>query len=164
MLPTGLAESRFVGGCGDFFRLRYGIAAHRKMLLYVGRVAFEKNIGFSEMLARLKDDQPQALLVVTGEGPAFAGAAGAGQRTRAGRVRSLHQLPPDRHTELHDCYPGRGCVVFASRTETLGPGAAGSHGPRHAPAVALAEMGTCDIPGRGERLSHRPADAKALPG
>lgn len=161
VLPTGLAESRFVGGCGDFFRLRYGIAAHRKMLLYVGRVAFEKNIGFLlEMLARLKDDQPQALLVVTGEGPALrALQEQASALGLDGFVRFIGYL--DRHTELHDCYRAADVFVFASRTETQGlvlleAMALGT------PAVALAEMGTCDILEGEKGCRIAPADAEGF--
>lgn len=144
VLPTGLAESRFSGGCGEIFRLRYGIAADRRMLLYVGRVAFEKDIGFLlEMMARLKAEHPEALLVITGEGPALAPLQQAASRQGLAEfVRFIGYL--DRHSELHDCYRAADLFVFASRTETQGlvlleAMALGT------PVVALAEMGTRDI-------------------
>lgn len=144
VLPTGLAESRFVGGNGDFFRLRYGIPADRKVLLYVGRVAFEKNIEFLlDMLLTLKARQPDAMLLITGEGPALGELQHRSANLGLSEfVRFIGYL--DRHTELHDCYRAADLFVFASRTETQGlvlleAMALGT------PAVALAEMGTRDI-------------------
>ena len=78
VIPTGLQENSFKEADGQAFRLKYGIALDRPMLLYVGRVAYEKNIDFLlHMTKLLREKCPDILLVVTGEGPAEA---------------SLHQL------------------------------------------------------------------------
>ena len=114
------------------------------------------------MLARLKDDQPQALLVVTGEGPALrALQEQASALGLDGFVRFIGYL--DRHTELHDRYRAADVFVFASRTETQGlvlleAMALGT------PAVALAEMGTCDILEGRKAVASPPPTLKALPG
>jgi 1,2-diacylglycerol 3-alpha-glucosyltransferase len=46
VIPTGLEPESFVPGNGDEFRKKYGIPQDRPVLLFVGRVAHEKNIRF----------------------------------------------------------------------------------------------------------------------
>ena len=150
IVPTGIPLSEFAGGDGARFRVRRGIAPDRPMLLYVGRVAFEKNIGFLlRMLARVHAERPDALLVICGEGPA---------------ERSLHRLAAalgvassvlfagylDRASTLLDCYRAADAFVFASRTETQGLVLLESMA-LGVPVVSTAVMGTRDIvgPGRG---------------
>lgn len=150
VLPTGIPMQRFTAGDGPRFRARHGIAAGQPCALFVGRVAFEKNIDFLiEALALARRDVPDLVLLITGEGPAEAAlqrqaeAAGLGEA-----VRFLGYL--DRQRELPDCYAAADCFAFASRTETQGlvlleAMASGL------PVVALAAMGTRDIlaPGLG---------------
>jgi len=158
VLPTGIPESGFQGGDGDYFRERYGIAPERQVLLFVGRVAHEKNIGLLvEMIHRLRQTHPDALLVITGEGPALTPLRAHCARLGLDEhVRFLGYL--DRHHELHDCYRAADLFVFASHTETQGlvlleAMALGT------PVVAIADMGTKDIlgPQRGCRIA--PHDA-----
>lgn len=144
ILPTGLPAEQFVGGDGASFRERHGIASDRRVLLYVGRVAHEKNIDLLiEVVDALRRSHPTALLLITGEGPAEGTLRAGVQRRRLERhVCFLGYL--DRGTELHDCYRAADLFVFASRTETQGlvlleAMALGT------PAVAIAAMGTHDI-------------------
>lgn len=154
ILPTGVPAEQFRDGEGHYFRSRYDIPHDTRLLLFVGRVAHEKNIGFLiDMIDRLRRLNDKALLLITGEGPALAGLrATAEQRGLTDHVRFLGYL--DRHSELHDCYRAADLFVFASRTETQGlvlleAMALGT------PVVALAEMGTRDIllPQRGCRIA-----------
>lgn len=161
VLPTGLPARQFVGGDGCYFRSRYGIDKDRRLLLFVGRVAHEKNIDFLiDVIEHLKHSQPKALLLITGEGPALASlTAAVQQRALSEHVRFLGYL--DRNSELHDCYRAADLFVFASRTETQGlvlleAMALGT------PVVALAELGTRDILGRQLGCRIAPADAKAF--
>lgn len=144
VLPTGLRLEEFTGGDGNRFRRRNGIPADRRVLLYVGRVAFEKNIDFLlRMLVHVRLRYPDILLVIAGEGPALP-------RLKA-LARALLIDPHvlfigylDRETELLDCYRAADVFVFASRTETQGlvlleAMALG------VPVIAIAEMGTVDI-------------------
>ncbi len=144
VLPTGIPDEQFHGGDGCYFRNRYGIGKDRQLLLYVGRVAHEKNIGFLlDMVDQLRHRNPRVLLLVTGEGPALPGLQAETERRNLGpHVRFLGYL--DRGSELHDCYRAADLFVFASRTETQGlvlleAMALGT------PVVALADMGTRDI-------------------
>lgn len=154
ILPTGVPAEQFSDGEGHYFRSRYGISPETRLLLFVGRVAHEKNIGFLlDMVDRLRQLDDRVLLLITGEGPALAGLrAAAEQRRLGGHVRFLGYL--DRHSELHDCYRAADLFVFASKTETQGlvlleAMALGT------PVVALAEMGTRDIllPEQGCRVA-----------
>lgn len=150
VLPTGIPCAQFAGGDGARFRQRFGIPAEQPVALYVGRVAFEKNLPFLiEAVGRARSAVPGLLFLIAGEGPARASlAADVAARGLAGTVRFLDYL--DRATELPDCYAAADLFIFASRTETQGlvlleALAAGT------PVLALAEMGTIEIlaPGQG---------------
>jgi 1,2-diacylglycerol 3-alpha-glucosyltransferase len=150
IIPTGIPLGEIAGGDGARFRAAHGIAAARPVLAYVGRVAFEKNIDFLlRMLAHVRHDVPDVLLVVCGEGPALGALRSlARQIGLDDNVRFVGYL--DRTTALLDCYKAADALVFASRTETQGlvlleAMALG------VPVVSTAVMGTRDIvgPARG---------------
>jgi 1,2-diacylglycerol 3-alpha-glucosyltransferase len=150
VLPTGIDLRQFARGDGGVFRGRHGIAADRPVLVYVGRVAHEKNIDFLlEMLVELRPQLPGALLAIAGEGPAVPRLR---RRARELGVEdaTLFVGYLRRDGELQDCYAAGDLFVFASRTETQGlvlleALALG------VPVVALAKLGTREIilPGRG---------------
>lgn len=150
VLATGIPVAQFENGDGVRFRSRHGIGAGQPVALFVGRVAHEKNIGFLiEAMAHLKHLQPDALLVVAGEGPALAGLQrNVAEMDLERHVRFVGYM--DRNTQLPDCYAAADIFAFASKTETQGlvlleAMAAGL------PAYALSRMGTRDIlePRRG---------------
>lgn len=158
ILPTGIPLQQFAAGDGAAFRARHGIAGDRPVALYVGRVAHEKNIGLLlEALRVARARCPEALLLITGHGPAVGELRQqTGHLGLNDNVRFLGYL--DRQRELPDCYAAANLFVFASRTETQGlvlleAMASG------VPVMALAEMGTVDIlaPRRGAIVP--PADA-----
>ena len=144
VIPTGLQEHSFKDADGKAFRLKYGIPLERPMLLFVGRVAFEKNISFLlEMTKVLIKQHPDALLVVAGQGPA---------------EKSLHKLAADlgldnnikfigyldRNTELNACYQAADIFVFSSKSETQGLVLLEAMA-QGTPVVAIAELGTASI-------------------
>ena len=120
VIPTGLDLVGLIGGDGARFRAAHGIAPGRPVVLTVGRVAFEKNIGFLvSVLERLRVAMPDALLVIAGEGPALpALQRDVARRALADNVRFVGYL--DRDGPLLDCYRSADAFVFASRTETQG--------------------------------------------
>jgi len=150
VIPTGIPVAQFSGGDRAAFRQRHGIPADRPVLLFVGRVAHEKNIDFLlRALRAALADVPDLLLVIAGEGPALEPlkrmAAQLGLREHVLFVGYL-----DRSSTLLDCYRGADAFVFASRTETQGlvlleAMALG------VPVISTAVMGTRDVvgPGRG---------------
>lgn len=144
VLPTGIPLARFAAGDRSGFRVRRGIGAQRPTVLFVGRVAHEKNIRFLlQMLARVCQSRPDILLLITGEGPAEPSLrAEVARLGLAGNVEFLGYL--DRQRELPDCYAAVDAFVFASRTETQGLVLLEAMA-MGVPVVALAAMGTKDI-------------------
>ena len=120
VLPTGLDLELFRGGDGKRFREAHGIDPRRPVLLTVGRVAFEKNLGFLiDVLGHVRESVANVLLVIAGEGPALEPLKRQVRaRNLADNVRFVGYL--DRATGLLDCYRSADVFVFASRTETQG--------------------------------------------
>jgi glycosyltransferase involved in cell wall biosynthesis len=120
VIPTGLPADRFAPGNGARFRQQQGLPAGRPLLLYVGRVAHEKNIEFLlHSFLEVRRARPDALLVIAGEGPARnALALQVTQLGLANDVSFVGYL--DRERSLADCYAAAAVFVFASRTETQG--------------------------------------------
>ena len=83
VLPTGLPAESFMRGDGARFRQQFELPADRPLLLYVGRVAYEKNIDFLlRMFVRVRARRPDALFVIAGEGPALRSPDAARARAR----------------------------------------------------------------------------------
>ena len=144
IIPTGIELSDFDHCDARDFRRQHGIAENRPVLVYVGRVAFEKNIDFLLlMLSQLRHNVPDILLIIAGEGPAEKRLRRMTQALNlVNNVLFVGYL--ERSSELPACYCAGDLFVFASRTETQGlvlleAMALG------VPVVAIAAMGTCDI-------------------
>jgi 1,2-diacylglycerol 3-alpha-glucosyltransferase len=150
VLPTGLPADSYVQGNGARFRQRFQLPADRPLLLYVGRVAYEKNIDFLlRMFTRLRERRPDALFVIAGEGPAREHLVKLARSLGVeSAVRFIGYL--DRATELPDCYAAGDAFVFASRTETQGLVLLEAMA-QGTPVVSTAELGTRSIltPGCG---------------
>ena len=144
VLPTGLPAESFVRGDGARFRKSFELPPDRPLLLYVGRVAFEKNIDFLlRMFVRLRKLRPDALFVIAGEGPALAHLTKLARELGVeSQVRFIGYL--DRRTELPDCYAAGDAFVFASRTETQGLVLLEAMA-QGTPVVSTAELGTRSI-------------------
>jgi 1,2-diacylglycerol 3-alpha-glucosyltransferase len=144
VLPTGLPAESFIEGDGAKFRAQFDLPATAPLLLYVGRVAYEKNIGFLlRMFARLRQQRPDALFLIAGEGPARDSLTRqAFEAGLADHVRFIGYL--DRRTDLPDCYAAGDAFVFASRTETQGLVLLEAMA-QGTPVVSTAELGTRSI-------------------
>ena len=150
VVPTGIRLPEFAGGDGVRFRACHGIERGRPVALFVGRVAFEKNIEFLvRMLVHARREIPQILLIICGEGPAERALARLVESLGlSGNVQFVGYL--DRASELLDCYRACDVFVFASRTETQGLVLLEAM-TLGVPVVSTAVMGTRDIldPGKG---------------
>lgn len=157
VIPTGLQAQSFADADGRAFREKFRIAPDRPVALYVGRVAFEKNIDFLlRMAVELRAMEPEMLLIIAGEGPA---------------EQSLHQLAAqldlqqnilfigylDRNTELNACYKAADVFVFSSKSETQGLVLIEAMA-QGTPVVAIAELGTKSILIEGEGALIAPED------
>jgi glycosyltransferase involved in cell wall biosynthesis len=150
VLPTGLPASSFVRGDGAKFRQQFNLPVDRPLLLYVGRVAYEKNIDFLlRMFVKLRVQRPDALFVIAGEGPAREHLVKLARELGIeDQVRFIGYL--DRNTDLPNCYAAGDAFVFASRTETQGLVLLEAMA-QGTPVVSTAELGTRSIltPGCG---------------
>lgn len=144
IIPTGMELEKFTNGNGELFRQKMGIPSDRPTLLFVGRVAYEKNIDFLLYVTKLvKNTIPNILFIIAGEGPALNKLKKqANELQLQDNVLFVGYL--DRQTELLNCYRAGDIFIFASRTETQGlvlleAMALG------VPVVSTAVMGTKDI-------------------
>ncbi|MDJ0741106.1 MAG: glycosyltransferase [Gammaproteobacteria bacterium] len=144
VIPTGIPAGAFSNGDGARFRAAHGIGADRQVMLYVGRVAHEKNIDFLLRVAdRVRRRLPRALLVIAGEGPAENHLRRVARSLHLGdHVTFVGYLARD--AALPDCYAAADVFTFASATETQGlvlleAMQAGT------PVVSTAVMGTAEV-------------------
>ena len=162
VIPTGLPAERYVPGDGARFRAKFGIAAERPLLLYVGRVAHEKNIEFLlHAFVALRRIRPGALFAIAGEGPAREHLQA--QVTRLGIASDVQFIGYlDRERGLADCYAAADVFVFASRTETQGLVLLEALAQGR-PVVSTAHLGTASIlqAGCGARVAPEKPDAFA---
>jgi glycosyltransferase involved in cell wall biosynthesis len=144
VIPTGIPLQRFHEASGLPFRQAHQIEADRPLSLFVGRVAHEKNIDFLIKAHQVALKQcPQALLLITGEGPALPDLhAMVAQLGLQDSVRFIGYL--DRQHTLPQAYAAADVFVFASRTETQGLVLIEAMASA-TPVLALSIMGTQDI-------------------
>ncbi|HCI51786.1 MAG TPA: glycosyl transferase family 1 [Gallionella sp.] len=144
VIPTGIEPARFVPGNRESFREKYNIAQNRQVLLFVGRVAFEKNIGFLlGVVSEIRKTLPNILFVIAGEGPALKILMhDVAQMGLDDHVQFIGYL--DRNTELNSCYHAADIFIFASRTETQGLVLLEAMAQGTA-VVSTAELGTRDV-------------------
>jgi glycosyltransferase involved in cell wall biosynthesis len=149
VVATGLDDSSFANVDGEHFRMSHDIPLTQPMLLFVGRVAHEKNIGFLlEMHVELIKNHPDALLVITGEGPAEESIKQSIEKLGiSNKVRMIGYL--DRGHELIACYKAADIFVFASKSETQGLVLLEAMAQGTA-VVAISELGTKSILIEGE--------------
>ena len=149
VVATGLDDSSFANVDGEHFRMSHDIPLTQPILLFVGRVAHEKNIGFLlEMHVKLIKKHPDALLVITGEGPAEESIKHSIEKLGiSNKVRMIGYL--DRSHELIACYKAADIFVFASKSETQGLVLLEAMAQGTA-VVAIAELGTKSILIEGE--------------
>lgn len=144
VIPTGIEPASFVPGDRAAFRAKHGIPQDQPVMLFVGRVAHEKNIGFLlQVVDRIRHEIPDILFVIAGEGPALKRLEHQVKELRITQhVLFVGYL--DRHADLNDCYRAADVFVFSSRTETQGLVLLEAMA-QGTPVVSTAELGTCDV-------------------
>jgi 1,2-diacylglycerol 3-alpha-glucosyltransferase len=144
VIPTGIEPDSFVLGDRAAFRKNYNIPQDRPVLLFVGRVAHEKNIGFLlKVLDQVRKDISDVLFLIAGEGPARESLEKEVQEHGlSDNVMFIGYL--DRHTELNSCYRSADIFIFSSRTETQGLVLLEAMA-QGVPVVSTAELGTRDV-------------------
>ena len=154
VIPTGIQPSEMHCGDGAALRRRLEILPEQPTMVFVSRIAHEKNLGFLlSVVERLRARIPELRCLIAGAGPAAGWL-----RTEVNR-RGLSEIVIllgnlSRQGELQSCYRAGDVFVFPSRTETQGlvlleAMAAG------VPVVGMAAMGAADVlgPQRGCRVA-----------
>jgi glycosyltransferase involved in cell wall biosynthesis len=121
VIPTGVDVTRFASGDGTRARQKFGIAPDEKVLLYVGRIAPEKNLGFMlRSLAPILRNAAKynARLLLVGDGAAVPHLKSVVQELQLQQRVVLTGFLDER--ALFDCYAAGDIFVFASRTVTQG--------------------------------------------
>lgn len=127
VVPTGIDVARFAAGVREPVRARYGIKDSDLVLLYVGRLGAEKNLGFLlkalapllQSAALVHGGQRQNIwLMLVGGGPAMGELrALAEQLGIASQVIFTDFIEPG---AIADYFAAGDIFTFASRTETQG--------------------------------------------
>lgn len=149
VIPTGIEPDSFVPGDRVLFRKNYNIPQDRPVLLFVGRVAHEKNIGFLlQVIRQVRKEIEDVLFVIAGEGPARESLEKEVKELGLGEnVMFIGYL--DRQTELNSCYRSADIFIFSSRTETQGLVLLEAMA-QGVPVVSTAELGTLDVLKEGQ--------------
>ncbi|MFM8390937.1 MAG: glycosyltransferase [Methylophilaceae bacterium] len=158
VIPTGLQQQSFATASPEKFRQAFAIAKERPMALYVGRVAYEKNISFLiDMWQHVVKQMPEALLVIAGEGPAEKSLQQ--QCAKLGLNQHIQFIGYlDRNTMLNACYRAADVFVFSSLSETQGLVLIEAMA-QATPVVAIAELGTKSILIEGQGAHISPLDS-----
>ena len=117
VIPTGVSSGTMIDRAEA--RMNLGAAANERILLYVGRIAQEKNLGtLFEAVALAFRDDPRLRLWLVGDGPfreearAMVRALGIGDRVKFVGFVSREEVDP--------YYAAADLFVFTSVTETQG--------------------------------------------
>jgi glycosyltransferase involved in cell wall biosynthesis len=147
VIPTGIRLDRFDGRDPKRYRKEKGFKLEDKLLLFMGRVAEEKNIDFLlRVVDRLRSRVPNLRFLIAGEG-------GAKKRLEKMVVEMklsdrVHFVGYLRRDDWRDCYAGSDLFVFASVTETQGLVVTEAMAAE-TPVVAVGEMGIKDVMASG---------------
>jgi 1,2-diacylglycerol 3-alpha-glucosyltransferase len=118
VVPSGIDCAKFARGVRrDDIRARFGVAAHERLSLVVGRLGREKNVDLAlEAFARL--DDARARLAIVGEGTHRAELERA--CIRLGIASRVYFAGEFAREDLPDVYASADAFVFTSRSETQG--------------------------------------------
>jgi glycosyltransferase involved in cell wall biosynthesis len=119
VLPTGIDVQRFQNGDGLRIRNEWQVASHEKLLLFSGRVCFEKNVGLLvQSMGHILRQEPATKLAIVGQGPAETSLRRTAQEMGiASQVLFTGYRP---YAEMSDIYAAADLFLFSSQTETQG--------------------------------------------
>lgn len=123
VVPTGIEVQRFEHMNGPAFRQKHSIQTDEKVILYLGRMGEEKNVGLVlETMARLKKEAsaPPMRFVVAGGGPDGYMKKLRKHAQRLGIDDDIIWTGFVRGQDWLDCYGASDVFLFPSVTETQG--------------------------------------------
>lgn len=119
IVPTGIHPEYYHGekhGVREKLREKFGIQPEEALLLYVGRLGKEKNIG--ELLSLLSDYKPHPKLLIVGGGPDQKNLQEAART--AGMSENILFAGMIAHEKIPDYYAAGDIFVSASESESQG--------------------------------------------
>lgn len=155
LFPNPVDLSSFVGADGSGFRAEHGVPAQAPLVVYLGRIAPEKNLGvllsaFTQARAR----RPELRLLVVGDGPSLA-------VLRAQAPEGAAFTGPVPYARVPEALAAADAFLTASTSEVL-PMSMIEALAAGAPLVAAHSPAGLDLITEGENGTVRPADAQAL--
>ncbi|MGC8819834.1 MAG: glycosyltransferase family 4 protein [Fervidobacterium sp.] len=148
VIPTGIDTIEFSKPPVVDIRKKYNIPRNAVVLMYAGRLAKEKNLGFLfNVVAKYMKAHHEVWFLVVGDGPERKSLEGFVQENGLSSRAVFTGYVP--HKEIKDYYKASDLFVFASLTETQGlvvleALASGT------PVVAIAYKGVADVLANGE--------------
>lgn len=167
VIPTGIPEPGYVSPAeAESVRRRFNLPTCAPVLLYVGRIAPEKNIdllldAFADLIRDMPEDDRHPILLLVGGGPYREGGA---ERVKRMGLEKWTRIPgPLVRGELDPIYKTATFFVFPSSTETQGVvlSEAQSHG---LPCVAVTGGGAAEFVRNGVDALVVPSDRAAFTG
>lgn len=118
-VPSGIKVANYQSGDREWLRQRFNISRGDRVLIFVGRLGQEKNIGFLMESFRLVNREiNNTCLILVGGGPEEEDLKNkAIELDISEQVVFTGTLPPG---EVANCYAGSDLFVFSSVTETQG--------------------------------------------
>jgi len=147
-LPTGIDVEFIRGGDRERVRKALGLPLDRKLLLYVGRLAREKNVTFLvDAVMHVLRERPGVDFAMVGEGPLKDDIR---EQVGASRLASrIHIVGGVSFEEVRDYYAAADIMTFASKTETQGL-VVGEAMAAGLPVVAVRATGVSEFIASGE--------------
>ena len=141
-IPTGIEIEEFIAPDRFWLRREYGIAADVKILLHLGRLGKEKNVGFLlKAYGEISKKHPNTKLVIVGEGPERQSLQE--EAVQMGLVNVLFTGKLSRRSVI-DSFAGADLFIFASTTETQGL-VLGEAKAAGVPTVAVKALGAAEM-------------------
>lgn len=141
-IPTGIEIEEFIAPDRLWLRREYGIAADVKILLHLGRLGKEKNVGFLlKAYGEISKKHPKTKLVIVGEGPERQALQEEAVQMGLSDVLFAGKLSRRR---VVDSFAGADLFVFASTTETQGL-VLGEAKAAGVPTVAVKALGAAEM-------------------
>lgn len=141
-VPTGIDIEEFAAPDRQWLRREYGIAEDTKILLHLGRLGKEKNVGFLlKVYGEIIKKHPKTKLVIVGDGPERQALIEEAGQMGLRDVLFTGPLPRQR---VVDSYAGADLFIFASTTETQGL-VLGEAKAAGLPSVAVKALGASEM-------------------
>lgn len=147
-IPTGIDTEKFKGQDERWIHRNYSLPENTRVLLCVGRLGKEKNLGFIiEAFARVLPRHPDTVLVIVGGGPEEISLKS--QARELGVMENIIFTGLVQSDQIHRYYCSSYAFIFASVTETQGL-VLGEAKAAGVPSVAVSAFGVSEMVKDGE--------------